>query len=106
MNAKSRKIDVAADTAELLEARAAARGVTVAELVADLAGVADGLPADLEAMRAAGQGPWAPEVLAEDARRLAAFKETGEAVPWSEVSAWLKSWGTKDELPPPRPRKL
>lgn len=106
MNVKFRKIEVAADTADLLEARAAARGVTVSELVADLAGAVDFLPPDLEAMRATGLGPWAPEVLAEDARRLAAFKETGEGVPWAEVQAWLRSWGTGHELPAPRSRKL
>jgi predicted transcriptional regulator len=60
----------------------------------------------LEKLRLEQRGPWAPEILAEDARRLAAFTETGEAVPWEEVSAWLKSWATEDELPPPKPRKL
>jgi len=57
-------------------------------------------------MRAAGRGPWAPEILAEDARRLAAFQNTREGVPWKEIKAWKQSWGTPSELPPPKPRKL
>ena len=102
MNVKFRKIDVDPETADLLEARATARGITVSELVADLAGTTETLPAALAAMRDAGRGPWAPEILADDARRLAAFKETGEGVPWPKVRAWLKSWGTENELPPPK----
>jgi predicted transcriptional regulator len=105
MNVKFRKIEVAAETADLLEARASARGVTVSDLIADLAGAVETLPASLAQARAMNSGPWSPEILAEDARRLAAYKETGEAVPWADVRAWLRSWGTKDELPPPTPRK-
>ena len=29
-----------------------------------------------------------------------------EAVPWDEVKAWMQSWGTPNELPMPKPRKL
>ena len=105
MNVKHRKIEVEAKTAEALEAQAAARGISVSELLADLV-VADRLPPDLEAMRAAGRGPWAPEILAEDARRLDAFQTTREGVPWNEVKAWMQSWGKPNELPPPKPRKL
>ena len=57
-------------------------------------------------MRAAGKGPWAPEVLAEDSRRLAEFQRDRWGVPWEEVVAWMHSWGTPDELPPPKVRKL
>jgi hypothetical protein len=106
MNPKLRKIEVDAQTAELLEARAAARGMTVAQLLADLIDAEDGLPPALVEMRDAGRGPWAPEVLVEDARRLAEFQRTREAVPWEEVKAWMQSWGTANELPPPKPRKL
>jgi hypothetical protein len=45
-------------------------------------------------MREAGRGPWAPEVLAEDARRLAEFQRTRKAVPWEEVKAWMQGWDT------------
>src|SRR6476646_6236916 len=106
MNVKLRKIEVDAETAHALEAQAQARGVSVAELVADLAGTHSELPADLEAMRAAGRGPWAPEILAEDARRLDEFNRTREGVPWDEVRAWMQSWGTGHELQVPKPRKL
>jgi hypothetical protein len=106
MNVKVRTIEVEAKTADLLEARAAARGLSVSQLLADLAAGEDVLSPDLEAMRESGTGPWAPEVLAEDARRLAEFERTRQAVPWGEIEIWMKSWGTGNELPPPKPRKL
>ena len=104
MTVKRRKIEVDARTADVLEARAAARGQSVSELLADL--VSDETSPDLESMRSAGRGPWSPEVLAEDARRFADFQRSHEGVPWEEVKAWMKSWGTPNELPPPKPRKL
>jgi len=76
MNPKLRQIEVDMRTADLLEARAAARG------------------------------PWSAEVLAEDARRVAEFRRTRDAVPWEEVKEWMQSWGEPVELPPPRPRSL
>jgi predicted transcriptional regulator len=106
MNVKLRKIEVDAETADLLEARAAARHMTVSELIADLASNQEALPADLAEMRSKREGPWSPEVLAEDARRLAEFERTREGVPWDEVKSWLRSWGTPDELPTPKPRRL
>jgi hypothetical protein len=105
MNAKV-KIEVDAQTADLLEARASARGMSVGEFLADLAGDENLLPPALEAMRLAGEGPWAPEILAEDRRRLDEFNRTGEGIPWDEVKAWMRSWGTPEELPAPKPRKL
>jgi hypothetical protein len=106
VNVKQRTIEIDARTADLLEARAAARGLSVSELLADLAAGNELLPADLEADRAANRGAWAPDVLAEDARRLAEFRRTREGVPWHEIEAWMKSWGTAQELPTPQPRKL
>lgn len=106
MNVKSRTIEVDAETADVLEARAAARGMTLSELLADLAGAAKVLSPALQAMSEAGEGPWSQEVLAEDARRLADFERTREGVPWSEVKIWMQSWGTPNELPAPKPRKL
>lgn len=103
---KMHTIEVDAVTADVLEARAASRGMTVAEFLADLVGAEDVLPPGLEAMRAQGRGPWSPETLAEDARRLAEFARTRQAVPWDDVKAWMQSWGTPNELPPPKPRKL
>ena len=106
MTIKLRTIEVDERTATLLEARASARGLSVAELVADLASTSRGLPAELQTMCNNGEGPWSPEVLAEDARRLAEFERTREGVPWDEVKAWMRSWGTRDELPAPTARKL
>ena len=104
MSAKLRTIEVDSRTADILEARAAARGMSVAYLLADLAGAS--LPPDLQAMADDGEGPWSADALAEDARRLAEFERTREGVPWGEVKAWMRSWGTANELPPPKPRKL
>ena len=42
-------------------------------------------------------------MLAEDARRLAAFKRSREGLPWDEVAAWMKTWGTPQERPAPSP---
>lgn len=106
MTARTRSIELDSETAERLETLAARRGLSVSELLADLARAEQVLPDELESMRREGRGPWAPEVLAEDARRVAAFERAGEGVPWAEVEAWMQSWGTPDELPAPKPRKL
>ena len=110
MNVRLRTIEVEEATAERLESLAAARGISLADLLAELA-FEDAWPPDLEAknldvLRAAGEGPWSPEALAEDERRWAEYQRTGEGVPWEEIRAWMQSWGTPEELPPPRPRKL
>ena len=105
MNAKD-KIEVDARTADLLQARAVARGISVADLLADLAADDNLLPPRLEAMREKGEGPWSPGDLAEDRRRLAEFNRTRMGVPWDEVKAWMESWGRPNELPAPKPRKL
>jgi hypothetical protein len=106
MNVKVRRIEVDTETAALLEARAAARGMTVSELLADLACNDEALPADLAEMRAKGVGPWSAEALEEDARRLAEFERTRMAIPWDDVKAWMESWGTPNELPTPKPRRV
>src|ERR1700687_105908 len=104
MNVKVRQIEIDAQTADLLEARAAARGISISELLADIARNEAALPADLAGMRAQGRGPWPAEALEEDARRLAEFERTRIGVPWDEVKGWMASWGTPNELPPPKPR--
>ncbi len=106
MNVKVRKIEVDAETADLLEARAAALGVSVPALVAELAGNEPILPPKLAQMRAKGEGPWSQESLQEDERRLAEFERRRLGVEWDEVRAWLESWGTPHELPGPTPGKL
>lgn len=104
MNLKTRTIEVDAATAKTLQDRAAELGVSVSELVADLVAI-DDLPKDLEAMRRAGRGPWAPSILAEDVRRYEEYQRTRMGVPLEDVEAWVKSWGTARELPMPKPRK-
>ena len=42
----------------------------------------------------------------EDLRRLREFERTGEAVALDEAKAWVDSWGTENELPPPKPKKV
>ena len=106
MNKKLRSIEVDVKTARRLDAMAEELGVTVAELIAELAGEAAPMSKSLEKMRKAGRGPWSPTVLAEDARRAEAFERTGKGVPWNEVRDWMRSWGTSHELPMPKPRKL
>jgi hypothetical protein len=101
MNVKVRQIEVDEETALLLEARAGALGMTVSQLLADLACAYDLLPPDLAEMRDKGEGPWSPEVLEDDERRLAEFERTREGVPWEEVESWMQNWGTSKELPVP-----
>jgi predicted transcriptional regulator len=42
----------------------------------------------------------------EDIRRLEAFDRDQLGVPLEDVKAWVRSWGTANELPPPVPRKV
>lgn len=106
MNAKFRTIEVDETTAELLEARAAARNLSVAELLADLAASEAGLPAGLAEQRATGTGAWSPDVLAEDERRLMAFREERTGLEWGDVRAWMETWGSPSVGPAPKVRKL
>jgi len=105
VNVKLRKIEVDAETADLLEARAAALGMSVADLLADLAGNESLLPPGLAKLRA-GEGPWSPEAMEEDERRLAEFERTRMAAPWDDVKAWMESWGSPNELPIPKLREV
>ncbi len=105
MNVKLRTIEIDAETATTLKQRAAARGLSVSDFLAEIIEADVSLDA-LERLRKGGQGPWAPEILSEDAQRLADFERTGDGVPWAEVLTWMRSWGTPKELPPPRSRKL
>jgi hypothetical protein len=106
MTARARMIKLDSETADRLEAWAREHGLTVAELLAELADGQSAPSPDWDSMRKAGRGPWVPDVLAEDARRFAGYGRTGEGVSWAEVESWIQSWGTTKELPPPKPRKL
>ena len=82
MNVKVRNIEVDAETAELLEARAAARGMSVSDLVAQLA--------VLEAESPAADA----NQLAELDRRWQAVEGGQTTVPHDQVVRWLETWGT------------
>lgn len=106
MNAKLRSIEIDEATAELLEARAAIRGLSIAELLADLAANEAGLSDELSAQRAAGEGPWSEAALQADAQRLEAFREERLGIPWTEARSWLERWGEDGAVTPPPVRKL
>jgi hypothetical protein len=57
-------------------------------------------------MRTNRCGPWSSEAVLEDVCAAAEFEATGEAIPFDEIVAWMKSWGTATELPAPKPRRL
>ena len=74
---KTQTIEVDDDTAATLELRAAERGVTVPELVAELVTLAAG-----------------PAEIAELDRRWKAFEAQDSIVSNEEVVRWLQTWGT------------
>jgi predicted transcriptional regulator len=82
MDVKVRNIEVKVESAELLEARAAARGTPVAEVVAELIALDDE-----SSVVEAGQ-------LAELDRRWRSVEAGGKTVPHEEVVRWLETWGT------------
>jgi hypothetical protein len=84
-NTQRRTIAIEADTADLLAARAAALGISVAELIAALAGSA------CVTLRQTPAESAQPTVQAEQ-----------PAARWSEVKAWIDSWGGPDERPRPK----
>jgi predicted transcriptional regulator len=93
MSLVRRTLDIDAGTDARLAEIAAERGQDVASVLADAVALLDSV-IDLA-------GP----DLAEDRRRLDAFRSSGEAVPLDDVKAWVASWGSADERPPPPPRK-
>jgi predicted transcriptional regulator len=79
---KVRTIKVDAEIAETLEVRAAARGVSVSDLVAEFI-ARDDAPLAIDA-----------DQIAELDRRWAAVETGGAVVPHDEVVHWLQTWGT------------
>jgi predicted transcriptional regulator len=79
----STKVSIEVDkrTAEVLERRAAELGMTVPQLIAELAAL-DGPPREADA-----------EEIAELDRRYANASE-GSRVPHDRVVKWLRTWGT------------
>jgi hypothetical protein len=100
MDLKVRRVEVKADTADLLEARAAALGMSVADLLAAIAGQGANAAAGAELSRAA-------EGTAQDGVSDTTASEPALAARrWVEVKAWIDSWGKPNELPRPKFGKL
>jgi hypothetical protein len=85
MNVKLRKIEV--DDATALEARTAAVGVSVSELIAQLVSLTG------------GSAKVPPEELTALDRQWAAIKAGEPTVPHDEVMRWLDTWGTSGFRP-------
>ena len=45
------------------------------------------------------------EAWAEEEAAYAEYERTGEAIPLAAMEQWVRSWGTENELPPPKPCK-
>lgn len=94
MNIICRTLDIDADTDACLRQMADERGQEVAAVLAEAVALLDSV------VDIAG-----PDV-AEDRRRLDAFKRMRVAVPLNDVKAWIASWGSANELPRPTPHKI
>jgi predicted transcriptional regulator len=94
MNIIRRTLDIDADTDARLREMALERGQDVAAVLAEAVALLDSV-VDIA-------GP----DLAEDRRRLDDFIKTRLAVPLDDVKAWVASWGSNNELPPPTSRKI
>jgi putative addiction module component (TIGR02574 family) len=81
MSSKTQTIEVDEVTADALRARAAERGVSVAQLLSDIAAESGPITVD-------------PEEAAELDRRWAAIEAGEPTVPHDEVVRWLETWGT------------
>ena len=79
---KTESIEVDGTTASVLKERAAERGVSVAQLVAELVAFAID-----------------DETIAELDRRWAALEQGQPTVPHAEVERWLETWGRPDFRP-------
>jgi predicted transcriptional regulator len=77
MDDKTRNIEVDEGTAAALESRAAERGVSVSQIVAEL------VPLAIDS-----------DAIAELDRRWAAIEAGEPTVPHDQVARWLKTWGT------------
>jgi predicted transcriptional regulator len=86
-------LDLDSEADARLRALAQERGQETSRVVSDALALLDSVKAD------------EPDV-EEDLRRLETFERTQLGVPLDEVKAWVRSWRTDEELPPPVPRKV
>jgi len=77
-------IEIDEQTAELLEARAAARGLSIGEVIAELVAFIDS-GTSVE-----------PGELAELEQQWKAIEAGEPTVPHEKVARWLETWGTSD----------
>lgn len=89
MNIIRRTLDI--DTDARLREMASGRGQDVTAVLAEAVALLDSV------VDIAG-----PDI-AEDRRRLDAFKQTRAAVSLDDVKDWVASWGSTNELPRPAP---
>lgn len=82
MTAKTESIEVDSATASALKTRAAERGVSVSQLVAEL------VPLAID-----------DEAIAELDRRWSTIEKGGATVPHADVERWLRTWGTPEFRP-------
>jgi predicted transcriptional regulator len=92
MNIIRRTLNIDADTDARLREMADERGQDVAAVLAEAVALLDSV------VDIAG-----PDI-AEDRRRLDAYKQTRAAVPLDDVKTWVASWGSAKELPRPATR--
>jgi hypothetical protein len=78
----TRTIEIDTSTADELEARAAMRGVSIREMVAEL------VATDETALQASADD------VAELDRQWAAIESESATVPHDQVARWLETWGT------------
>jgi hypothetical protein len=83
MNLKLRKIEVDVETADLLEARAAERGLSVSDLIAEMT-----------AVHAAATASPPRDEIGELDRQWKAINSGQATVPHEQVVRWLQTWGT------------
>ena len=84
--AATRTIEIDAAIAAELESRAASRGVSVREMVAELVASDDGISADADD-------------IAELDRQWAEIEAGAPTVPHEKVVRWLETWGTPSFKP-------
>jgi predicted transcriptional regulator len=90
MTTVRRVLDLDPTTAARLRELAAQRGQEASTIVAEAISLLDSV-IDIEG----------PDV-DEDLRRVREFERTGEAIPGEDMMAWVDSWGTANELAPPK----
>ena len=87
-------IDIDQATDERLRELAAERGQDVSAVLAEAVALLDSV-VDIG-------GP----DIEEDRRRLREFERTRMGIPLHEVKAWVESWDTGNEVPPPKARRI